>query len=276
MEAPRFIPTMIPVYTAGRDYWLSVNEGLVYWYTRWYWFDKDFKSHSHIAVLLSITEEEVSSAMSRLKELKLIDEDGFAKKLEESRERNIDWKVRFHFYDDYHNLHQPKNNYIAVDWGCLKNPGGFSDFKVVYVDDAGNVNEVVYKYYPNWTTNLAEYMALVYALMFRKNSGNENAWIYTDSKNAIYRGVKAGSNAKVDLSQRLPIKEDLAYFDNRLKENWEDVRYNIWFWEWRYWGENPADMLRKSGRAANLPAQIVAEQKKRNAFASFMQSKNMF
>lgn len=41
-------------------------------------------------MLLSITEEEVSSAMSRLKELKLIDEDGFAKKLEESRERNID------------------------------------------------------------------------------------------------------------------------------------------------------------------------------------------
>lgn len=93
------------------------------------------------------------------------------------------------------------------------------------------------------TNNIAEFLAIVEALIYCKNN-LINLPVYTDSKTALAWIRKKKCNTKRD-STLIPqnVRDSILNAEKWLEEN--EYENNVLKWQTQLWGENPADFGRK-------------------------------
>ncbi len=131
-------------------------------------------------------------------------------------------------------------NSIAVDAASSGNPG-----RMEYRGVVTATKKVLFHQgpFPEGTSNIGEFLALVHGLAFLKQQ-NSNLLIYSDSKIAMGWVKKKKCNTKLK-----PSKRNEALFELiKRAENWlHNNTYStpIRKWETKQWGEIPADFGRK-------------------------------
>lgn len=131
-------------------------------------------------------------------------------------------------------------NSISVDAASSGNPG-----KMEYQGVVTATKKVLFHQgpFPEGTSNIGEFLALVHGLAYLKQQ-NSNLLIYSDSKIAMGWIKKKKCNTKLKQSKR---NEDLFELIRRA-EAWlhnNNFATEIRKWETKYWGEIPADFGRK-------------------------------
>lgn len=130
---------------------------------------------------------------------------------------------------------------IAVDGACSKNPGPM-EYRGVDVMTGAEIFHV--GPLDDGTNNVAEYLALIHALAFLKNTGNETTVVYSDSRTAQSWLRNRGHKSKLArTSKNGKIFEMLERADRWIQSN---PYYNrVLKWDTEKWGEIPADFDRK-------------------------------
>lgn len=130
---------------------------------------------------------------------------------------------------------------IAVDGACAGNPGPM-EYRGVDVMTGAEIFHV--GPLADGTNNVAEYLALIHALAFLKNTGNNHTVVYSDSRTAQSWLRNRGHKSKLPpTAKNAKIFEMLARADKWIQTN---VDYNrVIKWDTEKWGEIPADFDRK-------------------------------
>lgn len=130
---------------------------------------------------------------------------------------------------------------IAVDGACAGNPG-MMEYRGVDVKTGIELFHV--GPLAEGTNNVAEYLALVHALAYLYNKGDQTTPIYSDSKTA--RGWIKNRGCRTRLT---PTAANTKIFELLARANlWiqsHDTRNPILRWDTDSWGEIPADFGRK-------------------------------
>lgn len=135
---------------------------------------------------------------------------------------------------------EPNYNSIAVDAASSGNPG-----QMEYRGVDTKTKRVLFKQgpFPEGTSNIGEFLALVHGLAFLKKQKSDRV-LYSDSRIAIgwVRKKKCGTKLKKN-AKNASLFELVERAEEWLKKN----RYNtpIVKWETKAWGEIPADFGRK-------------------------------
>lgn len=129
---------------------------------------------------------------------------------------------------------------ICVDAACSGNPGA-----VEYRGVCTATREVLFHQgpIPHGTNNLGEFLAIVHALAYLKQQGN-NLPIYSDSETAIL-WVK-NKQVRTTLKQNSKSEEIFNLIERAL--DWlqnNEYRTLVLKWDTKAWGEIPADFGRK-------------------------------
>jgi ribonuclease HI len=139
------------------------------------------------------------------------------------------------------NAGEPIADSYAVDAACSGNPGPI-EYRCVHL--ATHTELFRQGPFPNGTSNIGEFLAIVHALALFKKRG-VTAPVYSDSVNAI-----AWVHRKVCRTKLACDEGNAALFDLIARaETWlrtNDYDNQILKWETEAWGENPADFGRKS------------------------------
>jgi ribonuclease HI len=154
------------------------------------------------------------------------------------KSKNFLWKNSHLFkVPDTDNYKYLINNSIIVDWACNYSWKTHWDIEWQGLDMQTWEYIISSPVYKNGTNNVAEFLALVEALKYR----DDDRVIFSDSKIAISWCIKKVCNTDCkelwsDLKQL--IKDALDFLkDYEVK--------NVYLWETKAWGENPADYGRK-------------------------------
>lgn len=128
----------------------------------------------------------------------------------------------------------------CVDAACSGNPG-LLEYRCV---DTATAEEIFHRGpFAQGTNNVGEFLAIVEALMFCQEKGQE--WpIYSDSVNAIswVKAKKARTNLAPN-GQNAELFERIAWAETWLRSHAYPNR--LLKWQTDSWGENPADFGRK-------------------------------
>ncbi len=135
---------------------------------------------------------------------------------------------------------EPLKYAICVDAACSGNPGVL-EYRGVRLDTG---EEIFHRGpYPEGTTNIGEFLAIVTGLAWLKQNKIDLP-LYSDSRNGILWVKNKRINTKLE-----PSKKNAALFlvvEKALKWLHENgVENKILKWETKYWGEIPADFGRK-------------------------------
>ena len=135
---------------------------------------------------------------------------------------------------------EPLDDSYAVDASCSGNPGPL-EYRCVHVA----TRQELFRQgpFPNGTSNIGEFLAIVHAIALFKKRGIA-ATIYSDSSNAI-----AWVRRKTCRTKLIKDEENAALFDliSRAEAWLQANNYDsqVIKWETEAWGENPADFGRK-------------------------------
>jgi len=136
---------------------------------------------------------------------------------------------------------EPIPDSYAVDAACSGNPGPL-EYRCVQV--ATRVELFRQGPFPNGTSNIGEFLAIVHALAFFKKRGI-SAIIYSDSTNAISWVHQKTCRTKLVRDEgNTTVFELIGRAEMWLRSN--DYDSPVLKWETEVWGENPADFGRKN------------------------------
>lgn len=130
---------------------------------------------------------------------------------------------------------------VVVDAACSGNPG-----LLEYQGVNPHTGEKLFHVGPlkKGTNNLGEFLAIVHALAWLKNSGKFYVSIYSDSKIAIkWVKTKHPATKLAFDSENAPLKQLIQRAVDWLYQN--KYENPVVKWETEDWGENPADFGRK-------------------------------
>lgn len=128
---------------------------------------------------------------------------------------------------------------ISVDAACSGNPG-IMEYQGVHTQDG---SQLFHQKFQVGTNNIGEFLALVHALAYLKNTGSTLP-IYTDSKIALKWVAQKKCNTKLKNSGATKKLYGLIQrAEHWLKEHSYDNK--ILKWDTANWGEIPADFGRK-------------------------------
>ena len=127
---------------------------------------------------------------------------------------------------------------IAVDGGCLNNPG-YAEYRGI---DLCTGKVVFHTKIGYATNNIAEFLAVCQALIYTQTIGVKTI-IYTDSRTAIswFKNKRHNSAFKRQLNEQAfeLMDECVKWLHNNKKTN-----FVVWWDKWKF-GEIPADFGRK-------------------------------
>ena len=130
---------------------------------------------------------------------------------------------------------------ISVDAACSGNPG-----KMEYQGVNTKNKDKIFHQGPFYsgTNNVGEFLALVHALAYLKENGNDHLAIYSDSRIAMGWVNKKKSRTKLKKTSKNTILFNMI---DRAEAWLQTNTYNnrILKWETKKWGEIPADFGRK-------------------------------
>lgn len=134
---------------------------------------------------------------------------------------------------------------LRTKWNdnSLNCDGGYSsstkvmDFRIL---DTYHGDVILYRKYPWGTNNIAEFLALVFAMMYIKENSKHDKVIYSDSVTAITWVKNKAVNTLFNTSDIPDIKKCLDFLSN---ENLSD--YKVEKWKTKEWGQIPSDFNRK-------------------------------
>ncbi len=129
---------------------------------------------------------------------------------------------------------------ISVDAACSGNPG-----RLEYRGVATSTGKAIFRQgpYASGTNNIGEFLAIVHALIWLKQKGQEIP-VYSDSETAI-AWVRSG-RCKTGLHpdrRNAPLFDLIARAESWLAKN--EVHSPVLKWDTQTWGEIPADFNRK-------------------------------
>lgn len=130
---------------------------------------------------------------------------------------------------------------IAVDGACSGNPGTMEYRGVDVMTGAEIFHQGPFE---ESTNNIGEFLALVHALAFFDQRGNDKTVIYSDSRTAISWVRNRKCNTKLERTERNRRSFELI----ARAEHWlntHTAKNRIIKWETKLWGEIPADFGRK-------------------------------
>lgn len=141
-------------------------------------------------------------------------------------------------YDAFPEIRQDA---IAVDGACDKNPGGNVEYQGVAVGSGERLFHVGPM--PGGSNNIGEYLGLVHALAYLAQKGDTSTPVYSDSRTAL----AWLRHRKCKTTVQLPAESKLAQLIARA-DRW--VATHTWLnpvlkWDTETWGEIPADFGRK-------------------------------
>lgn len=133
----------------------------------------------------------------------------------------------------------PTHEAIVVDGACNV-PKQIAEYQGVLLSS----KERIFHYGPfkNGSNNIAEFLALVHALSLCKKNGRDYP-IYSDSLTALAWVRKKKANTTIQFGSDKDTLEIIKRAENWLCNN--TFNNPLLKWETNYWGENPADFLRK-------------------------------
>ena len=143
---------------------------------------------------------------------------------------------------DFHNfLSEIEENSISVDAACSRNPG-IMEYRGVHTYSADEIFRL--GPFDNGTNNVGEFLALVHALAYLKQKGDNKKIIYTDSRTALSWVKK--KKIKTTLKKDGKNEQLFVLMDRAMKWLHSNSYQNeIVKWNTSKWGEIPADFGRK-------------------------------
>jgi len=142
---------------------------------------------------------------------------------------------------NYDAFPQIRQDAIAVDGACDKNPGGNVEYQGVRV----GTGERIFHFGPApcGSNNIGEYLGLVHALALLEKQGDSTTPIYTDSRTALAWLRRRGHKSTVKMPPDSKLAQMLARADLWLQTH---APLNpVLKWDTEQWGEIPADFGRK-------------------------------
>jgi len=132
-------------------------------------------------------------------------------------------------------------NSISVDAACSGNPGMMEYRGVVTATGKQLFAQGPFR---DGTNNIGEFLALVHALAFLKNTNRPDVTIYSDSRTAISWVKKKKANTKLE---HTGFNELVFQLIHRAEQWLKEHEYTnpIIKWDTENWGEIPADFGRK-------------------------------
>lgn len=142
---------------------------------------------------------------------------------------------------NYDAIPEIRQDAIAVDGACDKNPGGKVEYQGVRV----GTGERLFHFGPvaGGSNNIGEYLGLVHALAMLHQQGDTTTPVYSDSRTAISWLRNRAHRSKVQLAPDHKLAQLLARADRWLQTH--ATMNPVLKWNTEEWGEIPADFGRK-------------------------------
>lgn len=141
-------------------------------------------------------------------------------------------------YDAFPEIRQDA---IAVDGACDRNPGGNVEYQGVAVGTGERLFHV--GPFPGGSNNIGEYLGLVHALAYLAQKGDSATPVYSDSRTALSWLRHRRCKTSVQLPPDSKLTELVLRADRWLAtHNWLNP---VLKWDTETWGEIPADFGRK-------------------------------
>lgn len=142
---------------------------------------------------------------------------------------------------NYANIPEIYPGSICTDGACAGNPGKM-EFRCVDIFTGAEI----FRRGPfeDGTNNVAEFLALVLALIYLNNRNMTRTAIYSDSRNAIKWVKEKKCNTKLARTDRNQVIFDMIQKSEQWLQTHEFTNFII-KWKTEEWGEIPADFGRK-------------------------------
>lgn len=171
-------------------------------------------------------------SFSSLEEAKQAFNEGYVSHFKYAKKDNVQKQTLAHEAIDF--------NSISVDAASSGNPG-----RMEYRGVVTSTKQLLFHQgpFPEGTSNIGEFLALVHGLAFLKQR-NSNLLIYSDSKIAMGWIKKKKCNTKLKKNKRNETLFELIHRAEKWLQN-NSYTTEIRKWETKQWGEIPADFGRK-------------------------------